>query len=98
MPTAIRKHHIPEQKAQVVLELLKEEKTLSQLASEYGIHHSLLVRWKKQAIESLPQVFAPDNREHDLKAAYEKKIEGLYQEIGRLSTQINWLKKKSGMI
>jgi putative transposase len=97
MPIGVRKHHTPEQKAQVVLELLKEEKTLSQLASEHGIHHSLLVRWKKQAIESLPKVFAPDNREHDLKASYEKQMEGLYQEIGRLSTQITWLKKKSGM-
>ena len=97
MGTATRKHYSPEQKVRIVLEFLKEEKSLSQLASEYGIHHSLIVRWKKQALDSLPSVFAPENKAHDLKVAYERKLESLYQEIGHLTTQLNWLKKKSGM-
>ena len=79
------------------MELLREEKSLSQLASEYGIHHSQILRWKTQALDSLPSVFSPDNKTHDLKMAYERKMETLYQEIGHLSTQLNWIKKKSGM-
>jgi transposase len=97
MGTATRKHYSPEEKARIVLELLKEEKSLSQLASEYGIHHSQITRWKKQALDSFPTIFASDNKTHDLKMAYERKIETLYQEIGHLTTQLNWLKKKSGM-
>ena len=50
MGNATRKQYSPEQKVQIVLELLKEEKSLSQLASEHGIHHSQILRWKKQAL------------------------------------------------
>ena len=48
MGTATRKHYSVDQKVQIVLELLKEEKTLSQLAAAYGIHHSQITRWKKR--------------------------------------------------
>lgn len=91
-----RKHYTPEFKSKVVLELLREEKTLSQLASEYGIHHSLLVRWRSQALEGLSGVFS-DQKIHELKAAHEREVTTLYQEIGHLTTQLSWLKKKSGM-
>ncbi|NDU80026.1 MAG: transposase [Ferrovum sp.] len=97
MGTTTRKHYSPEQKVQVVLELLKEEKSLSQLASEHGIHHSQILRWKKQALDSLPAAFSPDNKAHEVKLAYERKMEVLYQEIGHLTTQLSWIKKKSGL-
>ena len=97
MGTATRKHYSVDKKVQIVLELLKEEKTLSQLASEYGIHHSQITRWKKQVMDSLPAVFSPDNKDQDLRRTYERKMETLYQEIGQLTTQLTWLKKKSGM-
>ena len=97
MGNATRKHYSPEQKVQIVLELLKEEKSLSQLASEHGMHHSQILRWKKQALDSLPGAFSPDNKSHEVKMAYERKMEALYQEIGHLTTQLNWIKKKSGL-
>ena len=90
-----RKQYSPEFKSKVVLELLREEKTLSQLASEHGVHHSLLVRWRSQALEGLSGVFS-DQRIYELKAAHEREVTTLYQEIGQLTTQLNWLKKIYG--
>jgi transposase-like protein len=90
----MRKQHSATFKAQVVLELLKEEKTVTELASAYGVHPTMLHRWKKLVLEGLPQLFEQDRNAKAAKEAYEKEIEGLYTEIGRLSTQLAWLKKK----
>jgi transposase len=81
-------------KAQVVLELLKETKTLSQLSSEYGVHANILREWKHAAIRGLPDVFTSRDSLSEVKAAYERQIEDLYAEIGRLTTHVNFLKKK----
>lgn len=81
-------------KAQVVLELLKETKTVSQLSSEYGVHVTVLRDWKQAAIKGLPTVFEGRDSWTDAKATYERQIEDLYAEIGRLTTQVNYLKKK----
>jgi transposase-like protein len=93
-----RKHFSASQKAQIALEILKEEKPVSQIASENGVHPNVLYRWKKQALENLPKLFGDDNRsEQDRQAEHEKQVNELYSEIGRLTTQVNWLKKKSGI-
>jgi transposase len=81
-------------KAQVVLELLKETKTIGQLASEYGVHVTVLRDWKQAAIKGLPDVFENRASWTEAKAAYERQIEDLYAEIGRLTTHVNFLKKK----
>ena len=83
-------------KAQVVLEVLKETKTISQLASEYGVHPNILRDWKNAAIKGLPDVFERRDSLTDVKAAYERQLEDLYAEIGRLTTHVNFLKKPSG--
>ena len=94
----MRKHFTATQKAQVVVELLKEEKTVSQISSEYGVHPNQLYRWKAQALEGLPSLFEKDNKaEKAQQAAHEQKLQELYAEIGKLSTQLAWLKKKSGL-
>ena len=95
---AIIKKYKPKQKAQIVLEILKEERTITQISSEYGIHTSQLYRWKNQALEGLPNLFEEDRKtEKALKAKHEQQLQELYAEIGRLTTQLNWLKKKSGI-
>jgi transposase len=92
-----RKRYSAQFKAEVVLELLKEEKSLSELASEHGIHPNQLREWRKVALEGLPQVFERGvQHQHLERAAYEEQIDNLYTEIGRLSSQLNWLQKKSG--
>lgn len=92
----MRKQYSEDLKAQIVLEILKEDKTLNELASEHGIHVNQLRQWKKTAIEGLPSLFGKEGKELDkMKTGYERQIEDLYSEIGRLTTQLSWLKKKS---
>ena len=81
-------------KAQVALELLKEEKTLAQLSAEYAVHANVLRDWRAQALKGLPSVFERHNDVAELKATHAQELEDLYAQIGRLTTQINWLKKK----
>lgn len=92
-----RKHFSTSQKAQITLEILKEEKNINQIASEFGVHPNVLYRWKKHALANLPKLFEDENKsERDLQAEHERQVNELYTEIGRLTIQLNWLKKKSG--
>ena len=94
----MRKRFSAKQKAQIVLEILREEKTITQIASEYEVHPNQLHRWKKRAVDYLPEAFENDEKqERTQAAAHERQMEELYSEIGRLTTQLNWLKKKSGL-
>jgi transposase-like protein len=93
--SSVRKHYGTDLKVKVVLEILKEEKTVTQLASEYKIHYSQLLKWKKQVLEGLPHLFS-DSRTKALKTAHEKEVTALYQEIGQLTTQLNGIKKSPG--
>ncbi len=93
---SVKKSYTSAFKAQVVLELLKEEKTAAQLASEYGVHPSLLRDWKAVALNALPSTFEKRDTRAATEAAHAQQVEELYAEIGRLTTQVNWLKKKLG--
>jgi transposase-like protein len=93
-----RKTFTASQKAAIVLEALKEEKTVAQIASENGVHPNQIHKWKKQALENFQQLFEDDRKgEKARAAAHENQVNELYGEIGKLSTQLNWLKKKSGL-
>ena len=94
----MRKQYSATFKAEMVREILKEEKTLSQLASESGVHPTQLKEWKKIALTGLPELFNHKGQAVDkLAQQHEQQLEALYAEIGRLTTQVNWLKKKSGL-
>jgi transposase len=80
-------------KAQVVHELLKEEKSVAQLAAEYGVHPTQLGTWKALALHGLPSLFEERSEVGALKTAHEAQLTVLYAEIGRLTTQVAWLKK-----
>ena len=78
-----RKRYTPEFKSQIVLEILKEEKTMSLVASEHGIHVNQLHKWKKQFLQEMPHIFKKQNKDREkMKADYEEKIENLYAEVG----------------
>lgn len=95
---ATRTHYTPDQKAQLVLEVLKEEQTLAQIAAAHGIHLNMLRKWKAQAMERLAGVFSDETQAvRELEAEHERERQELYAEIGRLTTQLAWLKKKSGL-
>jgi len=90
----MRKQHSPDLKTQIVLEMLKEQKTIAELASEYGMHPTQLHRWRTHVLENLPQLFVRSDSVAAVKAEHEQKVNELYTEIGRLSTQLSWLKKR----
>jgi len=94
----MRKHYTAQQKAQIVLEMLKEERTMAQIASAHGVHPTQLGKWKAQVLEGLPSLFSDESKTvRALEAAHEREQGELYAEIGRLSTQLAWLKKKAGL-
>ena len=90
----MRKQYTSAFKAKVVQELLKEEKTLAQIASEYEVHPTQLKTWRAIALEGMPSLFERQDSTAGVKAAYEQQLTDLYAEIGKLTTQVTWLKKK----
>ena len=93
-----RKRLSASQKAQLVLEAIREEKSVAQIAAENSLHPNQIHKWKKQALEDFAQLFEDDRQgERVREVEHEKQINELYAEIGRLSAQLSWLKKKSGI-
>ena len=90
-----RRQHGADFKARVVLEALKGEKTINELASLYQVHPTQITAWKKRALAGLPDVLS-DRRDKDRKADEELKAR-LYQQIGQLQVELDWLKKKLGV-
>jgi transposase-like protein len=96
-----KKQWSPEEKLQIVLEALKEDRLISDIASEYGVHHSAIHRWKNELLDGADKVFNTSKQAKEVakeKQQQEKIIENLYAQVGRLTTQLEWLKKKSGGI
>ncbi len=86
------KRHTPEFKLKAVLAVLKGDKTAAQLAGELGVHPMALSEWKHQFLASAHEVF--DKGKRTGKNPEEEKAE-LFEEIGRLKMELEWLKKKS---
>jgi transposase-like protein len=80
-------------KARVVLEAIKGMRTVSEIAAEHGIHPNQIAKWKKLVMEELPQLFSR-RKEESAKADEELKAR-LFQEIGQLKVELDWVKKKS---
>lgn len=87
-----RKKHDPNFKAKVALEAAKGEKTLAELSSQYGVHSNHITKWKRHLLDELPEIF---KNKKDHKAQELQNV--LYQEIGQLKVELDWLKKKSGI-
>lgn len=91
-----RKKHSTAFKAKVALEAIKEQKTTSEIASEYGVHSSQIGRWRKQALAEFPKIFSSDRKREE--RSTEELQSQLYQQIGQLKVELDWLKKKSGLL
>ena len=94
--TTMRKQYSPQFKARVALEAIRGEKTLSQLGSQFKVHAMQIAKWRKAAIDQLPDLFV-DGRSRKANGS-ETDSDALYQEIGRLKVELDWLKKKVGML
>ena len=93
----MRKNYTSDYKTKLILEVLREEETINEIASKYGVHPNQLSRWKKAVIECMPEILE-DKRKRDVRAAEAQElIQELYGQIGELSSKLNWLKKKSGI-
>ncbi len=87
-----RKSYSAKYKFQVAMEAAKEQKTVSQLASEHGIHPNQIRDWKRKLMEEGVSVFARDNERREQEQAAQEAA--LYEQIGRLKMELEWLKKK----
>jgi len=90
-----RKRYSGEFKAKVAVEAIKGEKTASEIAGEYGVHPTQIAQWKKQVMDEIPKIFSM-KKERD--ARKEEEIRSsLYQQIGQLKVELDWVKKKAGL-
>jgi len=87
-----RKHYSKAFKARVAVEAIKGQKTAAELASENEVHGSQINTWKKQALEALPEVF--DRGQAREEEQREAERDRLYQQIGKLQVEVDWLKKR----
>jgi putative transposase len=91
-----RKSHSAAFKAQVALAAIKGDRTISELASQFGVHPTLIHAWRKHLLVSAEEVFANGS-----KAAVsdgEAMQAQLYEQIGRLKVELEWLKKKAASL
>lgn len=93
----MKNQHPPAFKAKVVLEALKEEKTVAELASQYQVHPGQISAWKAEALKGLEAIFADKRRRQDKEKSQEQETQELYRQIGKLKVEVDWLKKKSGL-
>jgi len=90
--TKKRTCHSATSKSAIALEAIRGKLTQAQLTSEYGVHPTQIKQWKQQGIKAVESCFS--KKHEKINKAQDNLIEGLYQEIGQLHTQLNWLKKK----
>jgi transposase len=94
--TTTRKQYSASFKARVAVEAIRGEKTLSQLGSQFKVHPMQIAKWRKSALEQLPDLFVDGRTRKDRSG--EANRDALYEEIGRLKVELDWLKKKTGML
>lgn len=87
-----RRQHSAQYKFQIALEAARAEKTVSQIASEHNIHPNQVSQWKRQLLESGPEVFSRKRVQQEREQ--EEREAELYEQIGRLRMELEWLKKK----
>lgn len=86
-----RKRYSIEEKTRVALEAIRGQKTLNELAAEYGVHPSQITQWKKQALDEMPNAFSAGRARRE--KSEEELVASLYQEIGQLKVELDWVKK-----
>jgi transposase-like protein len=89
-----RKNYAPSLKAKVAIEAIKGNKTAAQIAQMFSVHPTLVAGWKKQALEQLPGIFSNSH----VKEQADVEKDELFQQIGRLKVELDFLKKRAGLL
>jgi transposase-like protein len=92
-----RQRFSAEFKSKVALEAIKESRTMAELTQEYGVQAGQIKEWKQKLLDSLPGVFDSGSKAETNAKQAEEKQDKLYQKIGQLNVEIDWLKKKMGI-
>lgn len=88
-----RRRHSDELKAKVVLEALQGVNTVNEIAKRYEVHPLMVTKWKKHAVSLLPKLFS--RRADKEREQWQQKEAELFQQIGQLKYELDWLKKKA---
>ncbi len=88
------KHHSAEFKAKVALAALSGAKTLSELTSEYGVHPTMITRWKQELVENAADLFGKGKKKEE---SHDATIAELYRKIGQLEVENDFLSKLPGL-
>ncbi len=91
-----RKIYSADFKAKVALAAIKGQHTINEIASTYSVHPNQVTQWKKQALAAIPDSFSA-TRAREAHADEELRAQ-LYQQIGQLKVELDWLKKKAGFL
>ena len=92
--TVKRKQFTPRFKFKVALEAARNQKTQGQIASEFGVHPTQISQWKKELLQNGKALF--EKRPKKQAQQTEQRETELYEQIGRLKMELEWLKKKAG--
>lgn len=92
----VRQSYSKEFKARVALDALKGQKTVGEIASEHKIHSNQIGQWKKKALEGMADSFAR-GKSHEVESL-ESERDRLYQKVGQLQVEVDWLKKVTGPV
>ena len=91
-----RKNHPAKLKAKVAIEAIEGQRTISEIAQQYGVHPNLVSSWKRQAIELMPELFSPQSADSGSESDVEKQE--LYRQIGQMKVEMDFLKKTLGRV
>lgn len=92
----MRKRYDGNFKARVALEAIRGDRTIAEIAAAYEVHPNQISTWKRQALDELPRIFSGRHKRQE--AEGKELISHLYQQIGQLKVELDWLKKKSGIV
>jgi len=90
-----RKRYGPQEKAKIALEALKGELTMNEITKKYGVHATQINAWKKQLKDNITDIFS--GRKKQVDRDKDQYIDELHKQLGQLTIEVNWLKKKSDL-
>ena len=93
-----RKQYSGTFKAKVALETIKGQHTVQEIASSYGVHPNQITKWKQQLVAGAADVFTPGRDRNSVDGHEEVVRAELYQQIGKLQVELDWVQNKSGIM